>query len=223
MLYHLKQVLAPEELRELREIASRTHWADGRKTAGAVAAVHKRNTEADWDSPEGKLATEITVKALRRHPQFFNAALPAHMSPPMMNRYAAGMEYGDHCDAAIMGGGTALRADLSGTVFVSDPADYDGGELVTDLIPGGHSSKLPAGDLILYPSNTVHHVAPVTRGERIAMIFWVQSMVRGAEQRAMLYTLGATLNCLDTKLAQTPELTQLYACYYNLVRMWAEL
>ena len=103
MLYQLKQVLAPEELRELREIANRTQWADGRKSAGAVAALHKRNTEAEWDSPEGKLAAKITVKALRRHPQFFDAALPASMSPPMMNRYVAGMEYGDHCDAAIMG------------------------------------------------------------------------------------------------------------------------
>ena len=223
MLYHLKQVFSPEDLRELREIANRTQWADGRKTAGVVAAAHKRNTEAEWDSPEGQLASKITVKALQRHPQFFNAALPASMTPPMMNRYAAGMEYGDHCDAAIMGGGTAIRADLSGTVFVSDAADYDGGELVTDLVPGGHATKLPAGDLILYPSNTVHHVTPVTRGERIAMIFWVQSMVRDADQRAMLYTLGATLNNLDAKLAQTPELTQLYACYYNLVRMWAEI
>jgi len=223
MLYHLKQVLAPEELRTLREIAKRTAWADGRKTAGVVAAPHKRNTEAAWDTAEGKEAADVTMKALRRHPQFFNAALPASLSPPMMNRYAAGMEYGDHCDAAILGGSTPMRADLSATVFISDPSDYDGGELITDLIPGGHSTKLSAGDLILYPSNTVHHVTPVTRGERIAMIFWVQSMVRDAEQRAMLYTLGATLNNLDAKLAQTPELTQLYACYYNLVRMWAEV
>jgi len=223
MLYHLKQVLAPEELRELREIAKRTQWADGRKTAGVIAAPHKRNTEAAWDSPESKIASELTMKALRRHPQFFNAALPASMSPPMMNRYVAGMEYGDHCDAAILGGSTPMRADLSATVFISDPSDYDGGELVADLIPGGHVSKLPAGDLILYPSTSVHHVTPVTRGERVAMIFWVQSMVRDGERRAMLYTLGQTLNNLDARLAQTPELTQLYACYYNLVRMWAEV
>jgi PKHD-type hydroxylase len=223
MLYHLKQVLAPEELRELREIAQRTQWADGRKTAGVVAAPHKRNAEAAWDSPEGKAAAEITMRALRRHPQFFNAALPQSVSPPMMNRYAAGMEYGDHCDAAILGGGTPMRADLSATLFISDPSDYDGGELVTDLIPGGHATKLPAGDLILYPSTSVHHVTPVTRGERVALILWVQSMVRDGEQRAMLYTLGETLNRLDAKLAQTPELTQLYTCYYNLVRMWAEL
>ena len=223
MLYHLKQVLAPDEIRELRDIAKRMPWSDGRKTAGIVAAPHKRNTEAAWDSPEGKAASELTMKALRRDPAFFNAALPASLSPPMMNRYAVGMEYGDHCDAAILGGSTPMRADLSATVFISAPADYDGGELVTDLIPGGHATKLPAGDLILYPSNTVHHVTPVTRGERIAMIFWVQSMVRDAEQRAMLFDLGRTLNSLDGPLAKTPELTQLYACYYNLVRMWAEI
>ena len=222
MLYHLKTVLAPDEVAQLREIAKRTQWADGRKTAGIVAAPHKRNTEAAWDSPEGKAASDITFKALRRHPDFFNAALPASLSPPMMNRYGVGMEYGDHCDAAILGGSAPMRADLSGTVFVSDPSDYDGGELVTDLIPGGHPTKLAAGDLILYPSTTVHHVTPVTRGERIAMIFWVQSMVRDPEQRAMLYSLGHTLNALDGPLAKTPELTQLYACYYNLVRMWAE-
>jgi len=222
VLYHLKQVLVPEELKQLRGIATRVHWDDGRKTAGVVAALQKRNNEVAWDTPEGKTASELTVKALRRHPQFFNAALPASMSPPMMNRYAPGMEYGDHCDAAILGGGTPMRADLSATVFVSDPTDYDGGELITDLIPGGHATKLAAGDLILYPSTSVHRVTPVTRGERIAMVFWVQSMVRDAERRAMLFTLGQTLNNLDAKLAQTPELTQLYACYYNLVRMWVE-
>jgi len=222
VLYHLKQVLAPEELKQLRGIAARVPWDDGRKTAGIVAAAQKRNNEVAWDTPEGKTASELTVKALRRHPQFFNAALPASMSPPMMNRYAPGMEYGDHCDAAILGGGTPMRADLSATVFVSDPTDYDGGELITDLIPGGHSTKLAAGDLILYPSTSVHRVTPVTRGERIAMVFWVQSMVRDAERRAMLFTLGQTLNNLDAKLAQTPELTQLYTCYYNLVRMWVE-
>jgi PKHD-type hydroxylase len=222
MLYHLQQVLAQEELKQLRDIAQRVSWEDGRKTAGLIAAPFKRNKEAAWDSVEGKAASELTMKALRRHPQFFNAALPASVSPPMMNRYTAGMEYGDHCDAAILGGSIPMRADLSATLFISDPADYDGGELVTDLIPAGHATKLAAGDLLLYPSTSVHHVAPVTRGERLAMIFWVQSMVRSGEQRALLFTLGQTLNELDAKLAKTPELTQLYTCYYNLVRMWVD-
>ena len=220
MLYHLQRVLAPEELNQLREIAQRVRWEDGGKTAGVIAAPFKRNNEAAWDSAEGRAASELTMKALRRHPQFFNAALPASVSPPMMNRYSVGMEYGDHCDAAILGGSTPMRADLSATLFISDPTDYDGGELITDLIPAGHATKLAAGDLILYPSTSVHHVAPVTRGERLAMIFWVQSMVRSGEQRALLFTLGQTLNELDARLAKTPELTRLYTCYYNLVRMW---
>lgn len=221
MIYHLKNVLTADELRELRELAGRVRWDDGRKTAGVIAAPHKHNTEAPLDCREAHAAAEITLRAIRRHPQFFSAALPAILSPPMMNRYAEGMDYGDHCDAAILGGGTPMRADLSATLFISDPADYDGGELVTDVMPGGYAAKLPAGDLILYQANTVHHVAKVTRGLRIAMIFWTQSMVRDAQQRALLYGMFQTLEALEGRLAGSIELTQLYAYYYNLLRMWA--
>jgi PKHD-type hydroxylase len=221
VIYHLKQVLTAEELSQLREIATRVRWDDGRKTAGVIAAPHKHNTEAPHDSREAQAAAEITLRAIRRHPQFFSAALPALMSPPMMNRYTEGMDYGDHCDAAILGGGAPMRADLSATLFISAPEDYDGGELVTDVTPGGYAAKLPAGDLILYQSNTVHHVAKVTRGTRIAMIFWAQSMVRDAQQRALLYSMFQTLESLERPLAGTSELTQLYTYYYNLIRMWA--
>jgi len=221
MIYHLKNVLTPDELRQLRELAATMRWDDGRKTAGVIAAPHKHNTEAPRESREAQAAAEITLRAIRRHPQFFSAALPAIMSPPMMNRYVEGMEYGDHCDAAILGGGTAMRADLSATLFISDPDDYDGGELVTDVTPGGYATKLSAGDLILYQANTVHHVAKVTRGTRLAMIFWTQSMVRDAEQRAMLYAMFQTLERLERPLAASLELTQLYTYYYNLIRMWA--
>ena len=221
MIHHLKQVLTPDELRQLRELAARVPWDDGRKTAGEIAAPHKRNTEAPHQSREAQAAGEIALKALRRHPQFFNAALPAIMSPPMMNRYTEGMDYGDHCDAAIMGGGTPMRADVSATLFISEPEDYDGGELVTDVAPGGCAAKLPAGDLILYQANTVHHVAKVTRGTRLAMIFWAQSLIRDAQQRALLYSMFQTLESLERPLAGTPELTQLYTYYYNLIRMWA--
>lgn len=186
MIYHLQAVLTQDELTELRAIATRVRWDDGRRTAGPIAAPLKHNTEAPHDSREAQAAAEITLRAIRRHPQFFSAALPAVMSPPMMNRYAEGMDYGDHCDAAIMGGGAPMRADLSATLFISDPADYEGGELVTDVMPGGYAAKLPAGDLLLYEANTVHHVAPITRGTRLAMIFWTQSMVRDAQQRALL-------------------------------------
>jgi PKHD-type hydroxylase len=221
MIYHLKSVLTPDELKELRAIAARVRWDDGRKTAGPIAAPLKHNTEAPHDSREAQAAAEIAVRAIRRHPQFFSAALPASLSPPMMNRYAEGMDYGDHCDAAIMGGGTPMRVDLSATLFISDPAEYDGGELVSDVMPGGYAAKLPAGDLLLYPANTVHHVARITRGTRLAMIFWAQSMVRDAQHRALLYSMFQTLENLEKPLAGTPELTQLYAYYYNLIRMWA--
>jgi PKHD-type hydroxylase len=221
MIYHLKNVLTSDELHQLRELASRVRWDDGRKTAGIIAAPHKHNTEAPRESREAQAAAEITLRAIRRHPQFFSAALPSIMSPPMMNRYVEGMDYGDHCDAAIMGGGTPMRADLSATLFISNPDDYDGGELVTDVMPGGYATKLPAGDLILYQANTVHHVNKVTRGSRLAMIFWAQSMVRDAQQRAMLYAMFQTLESLERPLAGSAELTQLYTYYYNLIRMWA--
>jgi len=222
IIHHLKGVLSSDELRRLREIAARVRWDDGVKTAGIVAAPHKRNNEVSVESPEGKVVSEIALVALRRHPLFFSAALPASMSPPMMNRYVVGMEYGEHCDAAILGRGAPMRADLSATLFISDPADYDGGELVIDLVPGGHPTKLAAGDLMLYPANTVHHVAKVLRGQRVAMVFWVQSMVRDSDRRSMLFDMGQTLDRLDERLKGTAELTQLYTCYYNLVRMWAD-
>ena len=222
MIYHLKQVLNAEELKQLRDIAARARWDDGRKTAGDIAAPVKQNDEVSLDSAEGQAASKIAVQALRRHPGFFNLALVARMSPPMLNRYATGSSYGDHFDAAILGRGTVIRSDLSATLFISDPSEYEGGELVIDLIPGGHATKLAAGDLMVYPATTIHHVTPVTHGARIAMIFWVQSMVRDPQRRAMLYDLSRTLEALEKPLAKTPELTQLYGCYYNLVRMWAE-
>ncbi len=221
MIQHLQNVLSADESRQLREIAARVTWDDGRRSAGSIAAPHKHNTEAPHDTPEAKAASDIAFKALRRHPLFFNAALPAVLSPPMMNRYAEGMEYGDHCDAAILGGGSPMRADLSATLFISEPTDYDGGELVTGVVPGGFHTKLPAGDLILYPADTVHHVTQVTRGTRLAMVFWIQSMVRDLHQRTLLFNLAQTLTKLEVPLAKTSEITQLYACYYNLLRMWA--
>jgi len=221
MIHHLHNVLNGEELRQLRELATRVRWSDGRRSAGSIAAPQKHNNEAPHDTPEARAASDIGLKALRRHPMFFNAALPAIMSPLMMNRYVEGMDYGDHCDAAILGGTTPMRADLSATMFITDPSDYDGGELIAQGIPGGFRAKLPAGDMVLYPADTVHRVTPVTRGTRIAIVFWTQSMVRDLAQRTLLFNLVQTLNALEQPLAKTPEITHLYACYYNLLRMWA--
>jgi PKHD-type hydroxylase len=221
MIHHLHNVLSADELARIRDLAGRVRWADGRRSAGSVAAPQKRNTEAPHDTPEAQAVSDIALKALRRHPQFFNAALPSIMSPMMMNRYTEGMEYGDHCDAAMLGGTTPMRADLSATLFISDPGDYDGGELITQVIPDGFRTKLPAGDLILYPADTIHHVSPVTRGTRLAIVFWTQSMVRDLAQRTLLFNLGQTLNRLEAQLDKSKELTELYGCYYNLLRMWA--
>jgi PKHD-type hydroxylase len=221
MIYHLQQVLSPEELRQIRDLAARVPWDDGRKSAGSIAAPHKNNTEAPLDHPDARTAADIGLQALRRHPHFFKAALPSIMSPMIMNRYTEGMEYGDHGDGALSGGTPPMRADLSATLFISEPAEYDGGELVTEIMPGGYRSKLPAGDLVLYPADTVHRVTRVTRGTRLALVFWTQSIVRDLQQRTLLYNLSQTIASLEQPLAKTPELTKLYTCYYNLVRMWA--
>jgi PKHD-type hydroxylase len=220
MIYHLKQVLSPEELHQLRDLAARVPWEDGRRSAGSLAAPHKHNMEAPHESAEARTASDIAMKALRRHPHFFNIALPAIISPLMMNRYTEGMEYGNHGDAAILGGTPPMRADISATLFISDPADYDGGELVTEIMPDGYRTKLPAGDLVLYPADTVHHVTKVTRGTRLAQVFWTQSMVRDLQQRTLLRNLSQTIVSLEQPLAKTAEITQLYTCYYNLLRMW---
>jgi PKHD-type hydroxylase len=183
--------------------------------AGPISP-HKHNTEAPHQTPEAQAASDIALKALRRHPQFFNAALPAIMSPLMMNRYVEGMDYGDHCDAAVLGGSTPMRADLSATLFISEPADYDGGELVTHIMPEGYRTKLPAGDLVLYPADTVHHVTKVTRGTRLAIIFWTQSMVRDLQQRTLLYNLSQTLDRRSNRASR--GMRALYR-HYNLIRM----
>jgi PKHD-type hydroxylase len=141
---------------------------------------------------------------------------------PMFNRYVSGMQYAAHVDASIMGGAEPLRTDLSATLFVADPDAYDGGELIVESAQGQQAVKLPAGDLLLYPSTSVHRVAPVTRGERLALIFWVQSMVRDAAQRALLLELSQAISSLQPTLGDSADFNRLTACYHNLVRMWAQ-
>ena len=221
MLLHLRQILTADEITRLRELAARATWTDGRATA--ADAKQKHNEQVDVTSAEGQAAGELVRKALGRHTLYGAAALPARMTLPMLNRYSGGMEYGAHVDASIMGSTEPLRTDLSATLFLSDPADYEGGELViTDPALGQQSAKLPAGDLLLYPASGVHYVAPVRRGARVAVIFWVQSMIRDAQQRALLLELSQALSNLQPTLAQSPEYQRINACYHNLVRMWAQ-
>jgi PKHD-type hydroxylase len=221
MLLHLRQILTADEIAALRELVARATWSDGRATA--ADAKQKRNEQVDIASAEGQAVGQLVRKALGRHALYGAVALPARMTVPMLNRYSSGMEYGAHVDASIMGGAEPLRTDLSATLFLSDPAEYDGGELViNDPALGQQSARLPAGDLLLYSASGVHHVAPVRRGARVAVIFWVQSMIRDAQQRALLLELSQALANLQPTLGQSADYQRISACYHNLVRMWAQ-
>ncbi|HEY2816152.1 MAG TPA: Fe2+-dependent dioxygenase [Casimicrobiaceae bacterium] len=221
-MFHLPQILTSAEVQELRELGKRAPWVDGRATAGGSAAQQKRNQQVDETTDVGRAIGASVMRALQRNVVFAAAAVPSRVSQPMMNRYAPGMEYGPHVDNSLMGGNEPLRTDMSGTLFLSEPSDYDGGELIVESPGGRQSVKLPPGDLFLYPSTRVHYVAPVTRGERIGVVFWIQSLVRDPEQRSLLFEVSQALSVLQQERGQTPEIIRLTACYHRLVQMWAQ-
>lgn len=222
-MLQIRQVLTAAELRQLREFAQRAQWEDGRATTGDLIASQKRNEQVDLlASSEGRTIAQVVRLALQRHPWFTTVALPARVSAPLLNRYSVGMEYGAHLDSAIMGEGDPIRTDLSATLFLVEPDEYDGGELVIQSAQGPQNAKLSAGDLLLYPSTSVHSVAPVRRGQRIAVIFWVQSMVRDAQQRALLLELSQLMSSLQPTLGNSADFNRLNSCYNNLLRMWAQ-
>jgi PKHD-type hydroxylase len=222
MMLHLPKVLTAEELTKLRDAAARAPWVDGRATAHGAAAERKRNQQVDETSADGRAIAAAVMQALQRYPVFAAATFPARVSQPMMNRYAPGMEYGPHVDTSLMGGIDPLRTDLSGTLFLSEPSDYDGGELIVDSSSGRQAVKLPAGDLFLYPSTRVHYVAPVTRGARLGVVFWIQSLIGDPERRSLLFEMSQLLFALEQQRGQTAVITQLTACYHRLVQMWAQ-
>jgi PKHD-type hydroxylase len=222
MMLHLPKILTAEEIASLRSSAERAPWIDGRITARGVAAQRKRNAQVDETTDEGRAIASAVMQALQRHGAFAAAAFPARVSQPLMNRYAPGMEYGPHVDNSLMGGSDPMRTDLSGTLFLSDPADYDGGELIVESANGRQTVKLPAGDLFLYPSTQVHFVAPVTRGARLGVVFWIQSLVRDSEKRLLLFEMSQALLAVEAQRGPTPEVMQLTACYHRLVQMWAQ-
>ena len=202
-------------------------WVDGRATAGHQGAVVKRNLQLAEDSAVARELSAVVVGALERHPLFLSAALPAQVYPPMFNRYdgADVMHFGTHVDGAVRlvpGTGTNIRTDVAATLFLSDPQSYDGGELVIEDTYGTQSVKLPAGDMVLYPATSRHRVTPVTRGSRLASFFWVQSMVRGDAQRAVLFDLDMAIVHLSPAAPGHRSLVELTGCYHNLLRMWAE-
>jgi PKHD-type hydroxylase len=225
MLLAIPQVLSFEQLTRCRERLAAAQWVDGRVTAGYQGAPVKANHQL----PEGStLALELgdmVLAALERHPLFISAALPARVYPPMFNRYEGGQQFGNHVDNAVRllpGTGLKIRTDVSATLFLSDPNSYDGGELLVEDTYGTHSVKLAAGDLVLYPSTSLHRVNPVTRGVRLASFFWVQSMVRDDAQRTLLFDLDTSIQRLNATGADDQARVQLTGCYHNLLRMWAE-
>lgn len=226
MLLHIPQVLSAAEVAVFRERLDAAPWVDGRQTVGAQGAQVKRNRQLDAASPAARELSQAVTAALFRQPLFASAALPRHVLPPFFNRYGGGEHYGDHIDGAIRflpDSGQPMRTDLSATLFLAEPDAYDGGDLVVRDTYGEHLVKLPAGDLILYPSTSLHRVEPVTRGERVAAFMWLQSMVRDDGQRTQLFELDQAIQALRTRVGDSPELVTLTGLYHNLMRRWAEV
>ncbi|ATN37474.1 Fe2+-dependent dioxygenase (plasmid) [Rhizobium sp. ACO-34A] len=228
MLVHVPDVLTPEEVRHCRQVLESSSWVDGRVTAGDQAAKAKNNLQIPVDSTEARELGELVLHALARSPAYNSAALPLRVLPPMFNRYDVGMTFGAHVDNSIRmipgSGGMRLRADVSTTIFLSEPEDYDGGELVVEDSYGSHSVKLPAGHMIVYPSSSLHRVMPVTRGSRWASFFWAQSMVKDDGQRTMLYELDGYIIETRQQLGdENPAVLGFVNHYHNLLRRWAEL
>jgi PKHD-type hydroxylase len=224
MMLHIPGVLTPEQVKTMRAHLAATDWIDGRASVGSQGAQVKRNRQLAEGSPLALELGQIVSAALMANPLFFSSVLPLRILPPFFNSYAGGEHYGAHVDGAIrtQRGGAALRTDVSCTVFLSDPEEYEGGELTVIDAYGTHEVKLPAGDAIVYPSTSIHEVLPVTSGERLASFLWVQSMVRDDWKRAMLYELDANIQALRAKHGDGPELVGLTGHYHNLLRQWAE-
>ena len=229
MLLHLRQVLDAGELREARAILQRASWGDGRATAGVQSAQAKNNQQLAQDAPETKALQQIVLGGLNRHATFFSAALPKRVFPPLFNRYGdAANAFGDHVDNAVRflpgGQGERLRTDLSCTLFLAGPDEYDGGELVVDDTYAAQRVKLPAGDMLLYPGTHVHRVEPVTRGVRLASFFWLESMVRSGEARQLLFEMDAHLMRLRGSIGESDAaVIGLTGTYHNLLRLWADV
>ncbi|HYE50093.1 MAG TPA: Fe2+-dependent dioxygenase [Azospirillaceae bacterium] len=226
MLIVVPGVLDAGQVAAFRAELDKAGWVDGRVTAGDQSAAVKRNDQLPEDSPVARRLGDAILDALSRNPTFLSAALPLRIFPPLFNRYAGGQGFGTHVDNAIRavrGTAVRIRTDLSATLFLSDPAEYDGGELVVETQFGAQEVKLPAGDMVLYPSSSLHHVRDVARGARVASFFWMQSMVRDDGERALLFDLDQTIQDLAADRGlDDPQAVRLSGIYHNLVRRWAE-
>ncbi|OAK59035.1 PKHD-type hydroxylase [Variovorax paradoxus] len=225
MMLHVPGVLSPDQVRQMRVALDAAPWSDGRETVGDQGAQVKRNRQLPEQSPVGRELGKTVLAALARNALFFSAALPLRFVPPLFNRYEGGENYGVHVDGAVRAvpGGEQLRTDLSCTLFLCEPEDYDGGELEVIDTYGSHEVKLPAGDLILYPASSLHLVHPVTRGARVCSFFWLQSMVRSDQQRGMLFELDQSIQKLRARLGECEETVALTGHYHNLLRLWSDI
>lgn len=229
MLLQIPQVLTRDELRAARRILDRAPWGDGRVTAGVQSAQVKNNQQLDQQGEAAQALQPMVLQGLNRHAGFFSAALPKRVFPPLFNRYAGTANaFGNHVDNAVRfipgSHGERVRTDISCTLFLTEPDEYDGGELVIEDTFGAQRVKLPAGDMVLYPGTSVHRVEPVTRGQRVASFFWVESMVRSDEQRRLLYDMDRFLMHLRGTVGETdPGVIGLTGLYHNLLRAWADM
>ena len=225
MIITIPDVLSSAQVREARTVLDAAEWVDGRVTAGHQSARSKDNQQLPEDSPAARQLGDLVLAALERNPRFVSAALPLKVFPPLFNRYTSGQSFGLHVDNAVrMLRGTPhrVRTDLSATLFLAEPGDYDGGELVVEDTYGAHAIRLPAGHMVLYPASSLHRVNPVTRGARVASFFWIQSMVREDAQRALLFDMDTAIQRLAQQAPDHPSAVQLTGVYHNLLRMWAD-
>ena len=227
MMLHIPEVLTKAQVADLRRLIDAGAWVDGNVTSGAQSALAKRNEQLPEASTEARQAGERILDALSRNPLFVTAALPQTVFPPLFNRYGGGQTFGLHIDNAVRQSGDGrvrIRSDLSATLFLTEPEDYDGGELLVEDTYGVHEVKLPAGDMILYPASSLHQVRAVTRGARVSSFFWIQSMIRDDAQRSLLFQMDIAIQQLAGKVgAGAPELIALTGAYHNLLRMWGDL
>ena len=226
MMVHIPGVLAPEQVARCRDVMEKAAWVDGHATAGHQSAKVKHNLQLPESAPEARELGDMVIQALGRNALFVSAVLPKQVFPPLFNRYDAGMTFGAHVDNAIRGyldTPLQVRTDVSATLFISAPEDYDGGELVVEDTYGQHSVKLPAGDMIVYPGTSLHNVTPITRGSRIASFFWTQSLIRDDARRALLFDLDMSIRQLGADHPEHASVVSLTSTYHNLLRQWAEV
>ncbi|MGE3250523.1 MAG: Fe2+-dependent dioxygenase [Hyphomonadaceae bacterium] len=226
MMLQIPQVLTKDAVRALRQRIDAAEWVDGNATSGPQAALAKRNMQLPEDSPAAREASGQVLDALGKSALFFSAALPLKVFPPLFNRYEGGQNFAAHIDNAVRlkrGSDLRVRTDLSATLFLTEPDEYEGGELVVEDTYGVHEVKLDAGDLILYPASSLHHVTPVTRGARVSSFFWIQSMIREDAKRALLFNMDVAIQQLAQKIGQgDAQIVALTGVYHNLLRMWAD-